>query len=260
MSETTFAVGGALESAETVKAWQQWLVDKFAGWNINYPLKITGRYDVPTRDATASLMRAWGVHNATVAMEHGLTAWWRTKLRHDRRTATEKVAFAGRVLYRRKLRQRYRQGASVASPLAQVLADSWGYHPPVHDGLDLICAEDAPLYAICDGTIVRADPTGWWGKGAQASAGHPVSDGDGVIILRSSTNAGPFKPGLNFVYGHAEHATVRAGEKVKAGQQIGRAGYANAPHIHLCANGREDTRGVGDRDPRPFYDYARRAA
>ena len=256
MSNGTFAVGGDVESARAVTEWQQWLLDRFDKWNIDYPLKITGRYDVPTRDATATLMRAWGVNSASDAMRHGLTAWWRTKLRNNRRSLAETARFAARVTYRRSLRNRYR-ARTVASPLAKVLADSWGWAPG-HDGLDLICAEDAPLFAMCDGVIVRADPSGWWGKGAKPSPGHPVSDGDGVIVLRCYTNAGPFKPGLNFVYGHAEHATVKAGDKVTAGQVIGRAGYANAPHVHLCVNGRNDTKGIGDRDPRPFYDYARK--
>lgn len=146
----------------------------------------------------------------------------------------------------------------VASPLAVILEDSWGYKPPVHDGLDLICNPSAVLFAICDAKVVRADASGWWGKGAHASSGHPVSDGDGIIVLRSRVNSGPFRKGQNFCYGHAEHATVRAGQVVKAGQVIGRAGFANAWHVHFMVNGRKDALGLGDRDPRPFVDYARR--
>lgn len=50
------------------------------------------------------------------------------------------------------------------------------------------------------------------------------------------------------------------GQKVKAGQKIGRAGFANAWHCHFAVNSRRDDRGVGDRDPDPFLDYARRAS
>ena len=148
----------------------------------------------------------------------------------------------------------------VSSPLVWTV-DSWGWAPPVHDGIDLICAPDAPLFAICDGEIVRASDSGWWGKGAQASGGHPVSDGDGIIIVRCSISEGPFKPGLNFCYGHAENPMVTVGQKVQAGDPIGFAGFANAWHIHMMVNDDPDVggfyRGIGDRDPRPFTDYAR---
>jgi murein DD-endopeptidase MepM/ murein hydrolase activator NlpD len=61
---------------------------------------------------------------------------------------------------------------------------------------------------------------------------------------------------MHFGYGHAEHARVREGDTVKAGQRIGRAGFANAPHVHFMVNGGNTTRGVGDRDPMPFVRYA----
>lgn len=150
--------------------------------------------------------------------------------------------------------------SSVHTPVHPILASSWGYHPGVHDGVDLITEGDDILYAICDGTIIRASTGGWWGKGARASGGHSIADGDGVIVLRCGVDAGPFRKGLNFVYGHAEHPSVKAGQKVKAGDTIGRAGFANAWHVHFCVNGRSDDRGVGDRDPMPYVDYARRGA
>lgn len=147
---------------------------------------------------------------------------------------------------------------AVALPVDPIISSSWGYHPGVHDGIDLITEGDDTVVAICDGVVVRASSSGWWGKGARPSNGHPISDGDGVIVLRSTTTAGPFKPGLNFVYGHAEHPSVKSGQKVKAGDKLGRAGFANAWHLHFCVNNRTDDRGVGDRDPRPFLDYARK--
>lgn len=165
------------------------------------------------------------------------------------------VAEAQRVI------ARHAKGAAcVSAPVDPILGDTWGYHPGVHDGVDLITDGDDELVAICDGVVLRASTSGWWGKGAQPSNGHPVSDGDGVIVLRSTTTSGPFKPGLNFVYGHAEHPGVKAGQRVKAGQTLGHAGFANAWHIHFCVNARADDRGVGDRDPMPYVDYTRRHA
>ena len=150
----------------------------------------------------------------------------------------------------------------VASPLRRILGHSWGWHPGVHDGVDLICEADPVIFAICDGTIVDARSSGWWGKGAHASGGHAVSEGDGIIQLQCSVSAGPFRPGLVFGYGHAEKATVKVGDKVRAGQIIGHAGFANAWHIHFMANDGHKRRGdggfsgVGDRDPWPYVDYA----
>jgi murein DD-endopeptidase MepM/ murein hydrolase activator NlpD len=153
--------------------------------------------------------------------------------------------------------KRLTQRKPVAAPFAKVLADSWGWHPGVHDGLDLIVEPHAVLHSMCDGRVVRADPGGWWGLGAPKD---PVlkAKGDGIIIVRCTVTAGPFEPGLNICYGHAENAKVQAGQAVKAGDVLGEAGFANAWHTHLMVNDNTDTRGVGDRDPRPFYDYARK--
>lgn len=167
------------------------------------------------------------------------------------RLRKRQLAEADRVL------ARHRAGKRVHTPVDPILQSSWGYHPGVHDGVDLITDGDDELLAICDGVIVRAAPGGWWGKGAKPSSGHPISDGDGVIVLRCGISSGPFKPGLNFVYGHAEHPTKKAGTRVKAGQTIGHAGFANAWHIHFCVNDRADDRGVGDRDPMPYVNWAR---
>lgn len=184
------------------------------------------------------------------------------RARHRRRpnspSAARTVALRKRqVAEARRVIARHSQG-HVSLPVSPIISSSWGYHPGVHDGIDLITDGDDEIVAICDGTVIRAASSGWWGKGARPSNGHPISDGDGVIVLRSTISAGPFRPGQNFVYGHAEHPTVRRGQKVKAGQRLGRAGFANAWHIHFCVNGRSDDRGVGDRDPRAHLDYARR--
>lgn len=146
----------------------------------------------------------------------------------------------------------------VAYPAPQMSQDSWDYHPPVHDGIDLICPEGSPLLAICDGVVIDARAGGWWGKGARGSAAHPVSDGDGIVQIRCTVNAGPFRKGLVFAYGHAEHASVRVGQTVRAGQLVAKAGFANAPHTHFMVHDEtEGLRGVGDRDPRPFLNYAK---
>jgi murein DD-endopeptidase MepM/ murein hydrolase activator NlpD len=144
----------------------------------------------------------------------------------------------------------------VAAPVNPILEHSWGWHPGVHDGVDLITEGDDVIYAICDATVIDVRSSGWWGKGARAAGGHSIADGDGIIQLRCEVDAGPFRKGLHFGYGHSEKATVKVGDRVKAGQMIGHAGFANAWHIHFMVNDGSTTRGVGDRDPWPFVDYA----
>ncbi len=139
MSQRAYTVTTPPTRGADVAAWQKLLIDRFEKWDIDYPLVATGVYDVATRAATASFMRAWGVQDTGTAMQKGLTGWWRTKLRDDRRSPREEAAFRGatRKKYRADLRDRYKR-TNVASPIAVVLQDSWGYHPPVHDGLDLL--------------------------------------------------------------------------------------------------------------------------
>lgn len=242
-----------------VEDWQQWLLMTFRRWDIDYPLTDDGDYGQATRSATASACMALGLASAESAMKDGVTPALRTKLRNRRLTPAERVRMGTvRVKYRAALRQRY-QGGGVAMPVNKVIEDSWGWHPGVHDGLDLICMPNAELHAMCAGTIVRADPSGWWGLGRPADP-ELAGKGDGIIILSAAHDVGPIKRGMHLCYGHAEHATVRVGQHVKAGQRIGQAGLANAWHVHFMVNDDPGARGVGDRDPRPIYEYARRHA
>lgn len=142
----------------------------------------------------------------------------------------------------------------VVLPLKRITTDTWGWHPPVHDGVDLICPAREPALAVCRSTVVRVSASGWWGKGAPSD---PVlkAKGDGVIVLRSLVDVGPIRKGMNFVYGHAENAVVKVGQVVEAGEKVGEAGFANAWHLHWCVNRRADTLGVGEQDPEPILNY-----
>jgi murein DD-endopeptidase MepM/ murein hydrolase activator NlpD len=259
MSARTLKVQAPHMRGDDVKLWQESVNAQFAKLNIGYRIATDGDYGAASRDASATLLHALGI--AQSEMAGGVTPALRSKVRRGKRSAAERSRFAARVAWRRKLRARYAVGSHVATPIAKILGSSWGWHPG-HDGVDLICREDAPIYAICDGVVVDVRSGGWWGKGAQPSAGHPVSDGDGIIQIRCSTDVGPFTKGMIFGYGHAEHATVRVGQPVKAGQQIGKAGFANAAHVHFMARGphpgSDRPRGIGDRDPMPFVRFAAR--
>lgn len=179
------------------------------------------------------------------------------------------IADPGSRVGEQRTRAAQRKGASfpfasgdVAPPLKHIITHAHGYGAG-HDGVDLICDESAPIFALCDAKVIDVRSSGWWGLGAQASHGHPIADGDGIIQLECLVDDGPFKKGLRFGYGHAENATVHPGQRVKAGDRIGSAGFANAWHVHFMANGggtRFDSgdhpKGVGDRDPMPFVSYA----
>jgi murein DD-endopeptidase MepM/ murein hydrolase activator NlpD len=248
----TFKVERPAMHGDDVRAWQQFLLRQFAYWRVDHPLRVDGVYGVMTRDATATVLHGLGI--AREHMAGGVTPELRTKVRNKRLTAEELRRYRELAAWRVALAARY-ASRHVASPLSKILSSSWGYHPPVHDGVDLICPANAVGYAICDGEITRADNGGWWGKGAPSP--EVAAKGDGVVVLRCTINDGPFRPGLNFVYGHAENVQVRAGDKVRAGDPICRAGFANAWHFHFAVNGRSDAKGVGDRDPMTYVRHAR---
>lgn len=262
MSERTFKVGAGIAGPD-VRAWQESLHAELRRWGIKRPgrlLTIDGEYGAQTRATTSLVLKGLGIPQERMA--HGVSPWLRTKVRARRLDRSEGARMLARWPWRVAFVRK--QNSAVSSPLAVITTDTWGWHPGVHDGLDLGCPEGEPLRAMVAGKIVRADAGGWWGLGAKPSPGHPISDGDGIVILEVGENVGPFRKGMHVGYGHAESARVKKGDHVEAGEIIARAGWANAPHVHLMVNNGKHRRadgtplGIGDRDPAPFYRYARR--
>lgn len=260
MSDRTFQLDTPHMRGNDVEAWQNWLNSHLSFWEVDYSIPEDGDYGQATRDLTASVAHGMGI-DALEAMKSGVTPALRVKMRNADLTDDEiGRAHVRRTTWLPAFRRRYAR-KDVSTPIAVILGDSWGWHPGVHDGVDLICAWKAPLLAIVTSKIVRVSSSGWWGNNPRPSPGHPVSDGDGIIILEANVNVGPFRAGMHFGYGHAEGATVKVGDQVKAGSLIGHAGFANAAHVHFMVNDDKPVnglyRGVGDRDPKPFVDYAR---
>lgn len=256
MSARTLKVQSPHMQGDDVKLWQDTLNRELRRWGApGNTLKEDGVYGVGTRAVSSDVLRGLGI--AQTEMVHGITPALRVKVRNRKLTPVERCRFVARKAIRERI---VRGHTPVAPPLAKVIADSWGWHPGVHDGIDLICPPRAPLHSMVDGTVVRVNTGGWWGKAPSGD----VSRGDGIIIVRCEVNAGPFRKGMNICYGHAEQPKVQMGQWVKAGEVIGEAGLAVAWHIHLMVNDDAPVnglvRGVGDRDPRPFYDYARKHA
>ena len=253
MAVRTFKIDTPLMEGGDVENWQSELIQLFGGLKIdNVPLERDGVYGHVTRSLTATLCEANGIIPEK-AMAEGTTPELRRKLRNGDLTDSEKRrrVSAKCKRFRAKLRERW-ASEKVHSPVAKILADSWGYHPGVHDGVDVICPASATLYAMVKARVIDVRAGGWWGKAPSGD----VTKGDGIIQLEVLENVGPFKKGQHIGYGHAEKAIVRKGQVVQAGDPIGHAGLAVAWHIHLMVNGGGTTRGIGDRDPRPHLDYA----
>jgi murein DD-endopeptidase MepM/ murein hydrolase activator NlpD len=259
MNARTFKLTSPHMDGKDVEAWQETLLAHMHAWKWeDVPLTVDGDYGAATRSFTSLVLFGHGI--AQSAMEDGVTPELRIKVRNKRLTPAELARKAKRTPWRVSKRDHFKQG-KVAPPIEHVITDTWGYHPGVHDGIDIICPANEPLHAICDGVIRRVGDD-WWGLG---NPGGELGDrGDGIIILECTVTAGPFKPGLKFGYGHAEGPKVKVGDTVKAGQIIGRAGFAVAWHTHFMVNDDPPVngfyRGVGDRDPRPYLTYAEKNA
>lgn len=84
-----------------------------------------------------------------------------------------------------------------------------------HNGRDYALPAGTPVLAAEDGTVTRADMD---------------SSGYGIHIRIKNTLGG------GTIYGHLSKTTVKAGQKVKAGEKIGysgNTGNSTGPHLHF---------------------------
>lgn len=112
----------------------------------------------------------------------------------------------------------------------------WG---TFHAGLDFACPVGTPIYAPADGVVVQGKDR------AQGS----VSGFGSWIWLDCQASAG-----VDLIYGHVHHPgiLVKAGDRVKAGQQIGvsgNEGVTTGPHVHFEVWGPPGRTGGKHRDP-----------
>lgn len=256
MSDRIFKVGRETMHGDDVKGWQDDVKRLFKDMGIDCPIKSDGDYGVATRSATASLCRAMGLESAGKAMENGITPELRIKLRNKQLSPTETNRYhsAERVEYRKDLRARW--NTPVHAPTRGIVTDDWGFHPPIHDGIDVVTRVEQPIFAMIKSKVIDVRSSGWWGLGAPSNP-QLKAKGDGIIQVEVLESVGPFTRGDHIGYGHAEKACVTVGQTVRAGQPLGMLGFANAWHIHLMLNnGREGLRGVGNKDPRACLDYS----
>jgi murein DD-endopeptidase MepM/ murein hydrolase activator NlpD len=97
-----------------------------------------------------------------------------------------------------------------------------------HPGFDLAAKTGTPVSAAAEGTVVSAGPAGTYGN---------------LVTVRHGN-------GVETRYAHLSATTVKAGDHVDAGQQIGNVGttgYSTGPHLHFEV--RKDGQAI---DPAPF--------
>ena len=102
-----------------------------------------------------------------------------------------------------------------------------------HEGMDLVAPKGTPVRAAHAGTVlISGDPMRGYGL---------------LVVLQGK--------GLLTVYAHLDEAYVEAGQKVRAGEQIGEvgnSGNANGSHLHFET--RVDTpKGFAAVDPAVFF-------
>lgn len=129
-----------------------------------------------------------------------------------------------------------------------------------HNGMDLQASEQ-PVYAACDGTVIEQQTVPARGLGLGILTAEPVSlDAFGTHYAKLR-------------YWHLKSFTVKVGQHVRAGDQIGvtdNTGYSSANHLHFELQPMDKDRGghpvrvdppgsiAGAIDPAPFFtgDYA----
>jgi murein DD-endopeptidase MepM/ murein hydrolase activator NlpD len=254
MSKVVLTVKKPAMRGKTVLAFQKDLKDAFKRIGLNAPVKADGIYGAGTRSLTAALLHANGCNAATL-MKDGITPELRSKIRGNKYTSAEKRLKNSktRKAYRAKLRARWHASKpKVHAPVTRIVTDDWGYHPGVHDGVDVCTDVETVAFAMVKSKVIDVRTSGWWGK---APSGN-VSKGDGIVQLEVLETVGPFKKGMHIGYGHCEKPRVKVGQIVKAGTPVANVGLAVVYHIHLMVNDGSTTRGVGNINPRPLIDYA----
>ena len=115
-------------------------------------------------------------------------------------------------------------------------ADPFDGHLARHQGLDLAAPEGDSITAAAAGVVRRAGRRGGYGKAVE------IDHGNGVTTL----------------YAHASALSVRPGDRVEAGDEIGKVGstgHATGAHLHFEL--RQEGKAI---DPRPALKaYAERA-
>lgn len=253
----TYKVQKPIMHGPGIKSFQQTIKDKFKKLGLNCPIDVDGYWGQQSRTFALELLKAMGM-SRSVAHKSGFTPELRDKIVASERTSNEKRSFGSKAnkTYRAQLKKQWAPKKAHAI-VGKLLADSWDYHPGVHDGIDLLCPPNSPIFAPVKCKVVDVRASGWWGLGAPSNPSVKAK-GDGIIQLQVLENVGPFKKGQHLGYGHAEGAKVKVGQVVNAGHVLGHAGLANAWHVHFMVNSGGTLKGIGNVNPRAIVNYTKR--
>jgi murein DD-endopeptidase MepM/ murein hydrolase activator NlpD len=122
---------------------------------------------------------------------------------------------------------------------------------PTHQGVDLIVGRYTPIHAAASGvvSVVKCDED-HSGRRTCDVDGYPGKGGCGWMVEVVHAN------NVMTRYCHmVEHPAVRVGQKVVAGQTLGRvgtSGNSSGPHLHFEVHLNNDRRSVGAVNPVPF--------
>lgn len=113
-------------------------------------------------------------------------------------------------------------GTAFASPLQEVLlssafgsrSDPFTGHRAFHGGVDLAAPAGTPVYATKEGVVEFSGWSGGYGN---------------LVVIRHAF-------GYRTLYGHLASREVASGDRLRAGQALGRVGstgYSTGPHLHF---------------------------
>jgi murein DD-endopeptidase MepM/ murein hydrolase activator NlpD len=108
----------------------------------------------------------------------------------------------------------------LAMPVRGVLTSGYGYRPDpvlkvnIHPGVDLAASMGTPVSAASGGTVTHAGPAGTYGN---------------LVMIKHDG-------GFETRYAHLSAVDVKEGQRVEAGQLVGKVGstgYSTGPHLHF---------------------------
>lgn len=119
-----------------------------------------------------------------------------------------------------------------------------------HQGVDYACPVGTDLYAPIDAVVVGVGVQGGWG----------TAFGRFEIILQFTAKRSPLLPAKTYyaILAHGSKSFVKIGDKVKAGQVIGKSGAegnVSGPHLHFEVQTSRFWSKTNDVDPQFVIDY-----
>jgi murein DD-endopeptidase MepM/ murein hydrolase activator NlpD len=105
-----------------------------------------------------------------------------------------------------------------------------------HPGIDIWMPDETPVNCLWSGRVICAGTAGseMWGQGCGYFSDDNGGIGNITILHDAYAIVGGKRRQLKLTYGHMSSATVKPGDRVTAGQRIGRSGKGGDwPHVHL---------------------------